>query len=73
MVTGEINDNLIVDAAQKSKIQRWIAQIEKIPLQNIITIGDGNVGPVAQRLFDAIQDIQYGRIEDPLGWVETVC
>jgi len=39
----------------------------------IVTIGDGNVGPVAQRLFDAIQDIQYGRVEDPLGWVETVC
>ncbi|MHA1681566.1 MAG: phosphoserine phosphatase SerB [Promethearchaeota archaeon] len=41
VVTGEINDNLIVDAEQKAKIQRWIAQIEKIPLQNIITIGDG--------------------------------
>jgi len=39
----------------------------------IITVGDGNVGPVAQRLFDAIQDIQYGKAEDPMGWVVPVC
>jgi branched-chain amino acid aminotransferase len=38
----------------------------------IITIGDGSVGPVAQKLFDAIQDIQYGKIEDPMGWIEPV-
>ena len=38
----------------------------------VIPIGDGNVGPVAQRLFDAIQDIQYGKIKDPMGWVEPV-
>jgi len=39
----------------------------------IITVGDGNVGPVAQRLFDAIQDIQYGKAEDPMAWVVPVC
>jgi branched-chain amino acid aminotransferase len=38
----------------------------------IITIGDGSVGPVAQKLFDAIQDIQYGKMEDPMGWIEPV-
>ena len=38
----------------------------------IITIGDGSVGPVAQKLFDAIQDIQYGKTEDPMGWIEPV-
>ena len=40
---------------------------------NIISVGDGSVGPVAQRLFDAIQGIQYGNIEDPMGWIEPVC
>jgi len=39
---------------------------------DIISIGDGKVGPVAQRLFDAIQDIQYGKAEDPMGWIEPV-
>lgn len=37
-----------------------------------ITIGQGRVGPVAQRLFDAIMNIQYGRSEDIMGWVEPV-
>jgi branched-chain amino acid aminotransferase len=36
--------------------------------KNVITIGDGKVGPVAQKLYDAITDIQYGREEDPFGW-----
>jgi branched-chain amino acid aminotransferase len=40
---------------------------------NVITIGDGGVGPISAQLFDAIQDIQYGKAEDPMGWVEPVC
>jgi branched-chain amino acid aminotransferase len=37
-----------------------------------ITVGDGKVGPVARRLYKAITDIQYGRAEDPRGWVVPV-
>ena len=40
---------------------------------DVISVGDGGVGPVAQRLFDAIQGIQYGQAEDPMGWIEPVC
>ncbi len=36
----------------------------------VINIGDGTVGPVAQRMFTAITDIQYGKAEDAMGWVE---
>lgn len=39
---------------------------------NILVIGDGGVGPMAQRFFDAVTDIQYGRAEDALGWIEPV-
>ena len=39
---------------------------------SVITIGGGEVGPVAQRLFDTMTDIQYGRAEDTMGWVEPV-
>jgi branched-chain amino acid aminotransferase len=39
----------------------------------VITIGDGKVGPIADKLFNEIQDIQYGKAEDPMGWVEAVC
>jgi branched-chain amino acid aminotransferase len=38
----------------------------------VLTIGDGNVGPMASKLFNAIQDIQYGKSEDPFGWIEPV-
>jgi branched-chain amino acid aminotransferase len=38
----------------------------------VVTVGDGQVGPLAHRFFEAIQDIQYGGIEGPAGWIETV-
>jgi len=38
----------------------------------VITVGDGRVGPLAHKFFQAIQDIQYGTIEAPQGWVEAV-
>ncbi|MBC2712008.1 MAG: branched-chain-amino-acid transaminase [Desulfosarcina sp.] len=38
----------------------------------VITVGDGQVGPLAHKLFQALQDIQYGAIEDPQGWIEAV-
>ena len=38
----------------------------------VITVGDGRVGPLAHKFFQAIQDIQYGTIEGPQGWIEAV-
>lgn len=38
----------------------------------VITVGDGSVGPVANRFFQTITDIQYGKSEDPMGWVEAL-
>ncbi len=38
----------------------------------VITIGEGKVGPVARKFFDAIMDIQYGRSPDGMGWTEPV-
>ena len=38
----------------------------------VITVGDGRVGPLAHKFFQSIQEIQYGTIEDPSGWVEPV-
>ncbi len=40
--------------------------------ETIIEIGEGKVGPMAQKLFDALTDIQYGRVEDTMGWSEPV-
>ncbi len=38
----------------------------------LISVGDGEVGPVAGRLYRSIMDIQYGKSEDPMGWVVKV-
>jgi branched-chain amino acid aminotransferase len=38
----------------------------------VITIAGGEVGPVAQKYYDAITGIQYGKAKDPLGWVAAV-
>jgi branched-chain amino acid aminotransferase len=37
-----------------------------------VTVGDGQVGPLAKRFYTAITDIQYGRVEDPKGWIVLV-
>lgn len=34
-----------------------------------LTVGDGNIGPVAQKLYDTLTGIQYGRIADENNWI----
>ena len=38
----------------------------------VITINENQTGPVAQKYYNAITNIQYGKAEDPLGWVVPV-
>ena len=35
-------------------------------------VGAGRAGPIAQRLHQALTDIQYGRAPDPYGWTRRV-
>ncbi len=35
-------------------------------------INDYEVGPVAERLYNELTGIQYGRIEDRFGWIHTI-
>jgi len=37
-----------------------------------IEVGDGGVGSFSARLFKELMDIQYGRAEDPFGWVVSL-
>ncbi|MHA2494757.1 MAG: branched-chain amino acid aminotransferase, partial [Candidatus Hodarchaeales archaeon] len=36
------------------------------------SINDGQVGPVAQSLYDELTAIQYGEKEDPYGWIHKI-
>lgn len=38
----------------------------------VLRVADGQVGPLAHKLFETIQNIQYGLAEGPQGWIETV-
>jgi branched-chain amino acid aminotransferase len=40
--------------------------------EETVTINNNEVGPLTQKFYDSITDIQYGRAEDPLGWIEPV-
>ena len=37
-----------------------------------VQIGDGNIGPLTQKLYDTLTGIQWGRIEDTKGWTVKV-
>lgn len=36
-------------------------------------IGTGGVGPLSSRLYKYFMDLNYGRIEDTMGWLHEVC
>lgn len=38
----------------------------------VIVVADGGVGPIANRLYQTITDIQYGRAENPFAWVVPI-
>ena len=40
--------------------------------KRVVAVGDGQVGALASRFYNAITDIQYGRAQGPQGWVVPV-
>lgn len=38
----------------------------------LVRIGDGEVGKVTRLLYDTLTGIQYGRVADPLGWLRKL-
>ena len=39
----------------------------------VFSVTGGEIGPVAQELYDTLTGIQWGRIEDPYGWSHVIC
>lgn len=35
-------------------------------------VADGNVGPIAQKLYDTLYGMQTGHIKDDMGWTYKV-
>ena len=36
-------------------------------------INNGEIGPIAQALYDNLTGIQWGRVADEFGWIEPIC
>jgi branched-chain amino acid aminotransferase len=50
-----------------------ISPITKVvDLDKDVTYTFGEPGPVLTKLYNALQDIQYGRVEDKYGWCTIV-
>ena len=37
-----------------------------------VVVNGGKIGPLTQRLYDTLTGIQWGKVEDPYGWVVKV-
>ncbi len=40
--------------------------------EKVITLGDGGVGPLSEKMFNTLTDMQYGITQDTMGWIEPV-
>jgi branched-chain amino acid aminotransferase len=81
MTERKVSISEVMDAHQKGTLQEIfgsgtaavISPVGELKYgDDVITIGGGRVGPLAGRLFDTIQDIQYGRVADAMSWIEPV-
>ena len=37
-------------------------------MDEVMVIGDGNIGETSQKIYDTITGIQWGKLDDPFGW-----
>ena len=71
----------LVEAAQTGALEEcWgsgtaavISPVGALRFDNqVMTIGDGGIGPVSQRLYDTVTGIQTGTLPDEFGWTVQV-
>ena len=67
----------LIDAQKNGKLEEVfgtgtaavISPVGKLRYKNdVMTIGDGSIGPVSQKLYDTVTGIQLGTMPDPFGW-----
>lgn len=51
-----------------------ISPIGELKCDDIVTtINNNKIGPLSQKLYDTLTDLQWGRSKDPFGWIESCC
>lgn len=68
----------LIEAQKEGKLEECfgsgtaavISPVGKLRFKDeVMTIGDGGIGPVSQKLYDTVTGIQGGTIADPFDWV----
>jgi branched-chain amino acid aminotransferase len=71
----------VMDASQSGKLQEIfgsgtaavISPVGELKYDNnLLNIGNGSAGPIANKMFNAITDIQYGKTAETMGWTMIV-
>ncbi len=77
----QISIDALIDAHDSGKLQEIfgtgtaavISPVGEMKYgERVINIDGGKVGPMANKFYKAITDIQYGRTEDAIGWIEEL-
>lgn len=37
-----------------------------------VNVGDGNIGTITQKLYDTLTGIQFGKLDEPFGWITKI-
>ena len=70
----EAADNGTLEEAWGTGTAAVISPIGEISFEDKVhVIGDFKIGELTQKLYDTITAIQWGKAEDPFGWIVPVC
>jgi len=81
VIEGKIAIADIMEAGRQGKLEEVfgtgtaavVSPVKELTwLGEDIIIGDGGIGPLTQKLYDTLTDIQWGRVPDTRGWTVKV-
>ncbi|MBR3706035.1 MAG: branched-chain amino acid aminotransferase [Firmicutes bacterium] len=73
----KISVDELIEAQKRGKLEEVfgsgtaavISPVGKLRYKDdVMTIGDGNIGEISQKLYDTVTGIQLGKLEDKFGW-----
>lgn len=77
----KISVDELVEAAKSGELEEVfgtgtaavISPVGKLRYKDdVMTIGNGEIGELSQKLYDTLTGIQWGKLDDPFGWRVTV-
>ncbi len=82
VVEGKLAVDDLMKASREGKLEEVfgtgtaavVSPVKKLDYEDqSAKIGDGEIGPLTQKLYDTLTGIQWGRIPDTKGWIVPVC